>query len=99
MMRKITIGKIQLIIGVILLIVGVVGLIWSFNINKIYQGKEVLGEGVIMENPPYIGNVIFESEMRIVSGNIIFMSMLAMIISLLFITQGLANMSTEGQTR
>lgn len=89
-MKKETIGKVQLAIGIILLIVGIVGVIVSIflfnntNHNLIESVSDIDKTGVIYTF------VLFTIESLLGIGSII-----TIFISLLFITQGLANKSEK----
>ena len=89
-MEKQKIGKVQLWIGIILLIVGIVGVIVSIflfnntNHNLIESVSDIDKTGVIYTF------VLFTIESLLGIGSII-----TIFISLLFITQGLANKSEK----
>ncbi|MBI2045577.1 hypothetical protein HYT23_05965 [Candidatus Pacearchaeota archaeon] len=100
-MKRQTIGKIQLWIGTILLIVGIFGA-WFFYMDaksdaSKYYDYEV-GSGNLGTDTLSI--FILEDLLIIERGiNFLAFSLLGILISFLFITQGLANMSTESGTR
>lgn len=117
MVRKNTIGKIQLIIGIILLIVGIVGVVltygihndnienYSQRINQEDSLKEVIDdfesyseESKTIIKREYYNTLFHEAfAMVVITMNFGALFILSIIISLLFITQGLVNMSEKKQ--
>jgi len=91
MVNKRTIGKIQLWIGIILLIGSIVGLFIDFRWTMDQTGVD--WEGQLGQNDilSLMGQIL-----RINLGaNLGVVLVLSILISILFITQGLANMSTN----
>ncbi len=91
-MKKETIGKLQLWIGIVLLIAGIFGLIYSYSIIRNSATNIPTGSGDQIEK---IGNIILTGQsistrtlIRAITGE---NSIITLFISLLFITQGLAN--------
>lgn len=115
MVKKTTIGKIQLIIGIILLIGGIIGF-FSVNMvqNNLNTGLNTKGEGIrdylendyqnLTEQSKMIIRLEFHSDINRlfliyadILGKILLASGFAIILSLLFITQGLANMGGKSE--
>lgn len=95
-MEKQTIGKVQLAIGIILLIVGIIGVILSviFIKNEFDQADDIIKYGNSSETGMILEGQIIST--YILAGFIMGLtSILTIFISLLFITQGLANKSEK----
>ena len=94
-MKKQAIGKIQLWIGIVLLIVGIVGLWFSYMVIK-WDASRYYGERSSDVETNTLSIFTLE-DLLIIERNINLsaFSLLGIIISILFITQGLANTSTE----
>ena len=118
MLKRGTIGKVQLIIGILLLIVGIVGVIltygiYSDNIEDYLRDTGKLDndlkasidgfESYSEESKTIIKqgsfNVLFHGAfaMILIAMNFGALFILSIILSLLFITQGLVNISEEKQ--
>lgn len=96
-MEKKTTGKVQIVIGIILLIGGIIGLIYALsltdNVKSIMAMDDTtnnysLGEKVAIKYSAT--NIILTVEVGLAST-----SVLTLFLSLLFITQGLANKSEQ----
>jgi len=107
-MKRQTIGKIQLWIGIVLLIAGIVGLYWSY-MEVAYTAKQIDKMGDTSVDAEGIGRPISEKVLTIydfqtigylpIAINFLTLSLVLFILSLLFMTQGLANMSMENRGR
>ena len=93
MVKKETIGKIQLILGILLLIAGIIGLIITLNIYGNFKERFELNYDVQDNNEFSV--IASISSFGIIINNALnfgLLFILSIIISLLFITQGLVNM-------
>ena len=95
-MRKQDIGKIQLWIGIILFVIGIIGGLFLYaTLNAFAGGSGVIGEDETLRAVKLTNEMLTNT---IITFSYLF-AIIEIIISLLFITQGLANMSTENQGR
>ena len=107
-MKRQTIGKIQLWIGIILLIAGVIGLYWSY-METVYTAKQIDKMDDSSIDAEGIGRPISEKVLTLydfqtigylpIAINFLTLSLILFILSFLFMTQGLANMSTDVQRK
>jgi hypothetical protein len=89
-MNKKTIGKIQLILGIIILLIGIGGIIFF---NTVYNNESYLNdEDIEMSN-----KINIKLHFINLATTILASSILTIVISLLFITQGLVNLSTNNK--
>ena len=84
MVGKNKIGRIQLIIGIIILVIGILGLIWSTS--KFVDFNRDLVKITPSEENMYFGIIEFSFTLFLMS-----ISIILIILSLIFITQGLLN--------
>lgn len=108
MVKKKTIGKIQLIIGIIILIVGIVGLTYSYTAFNETLEKSVDFSPLTFDNESYTNdtkeilsanyiNTMYSaySTALSITINIMLFFGIIIILSLLFIFQGLVNISEQ----
>jgi len=91
MVKRTTIGKVQLLIGIIILLVGIGGIIFSYNWYKEADERWHLGLNNVGLEVVDTTNILAHSINMAIT--IIASSILSIFISLLFILQGLLNMS------
>ena len=84
MIQKQTIGKIQLVLGILILALGIFGLIFANNMYNKIQDSEIIEKNTSI----YFSALSFPLNFALSSGP-------GILISLLFITQGLLNLSTN----
>ncbi len=95
-MRRQTIGKLQLWIGIVLLMIGIVGGLFLYiTLNSFTGASGSTGTDQITRTINLTNEMLTNT---IITFSYLF-AIIEIILSLLFITQGLANMSTEGQGR
>ena len=95
MVKKDTIGKIQLAIGIIILAAALIGLYFSFFGTNILYPSHTFGENLTDTQALSldINYSMFTSLAAMVQIELLSTSIIGIFLSLLFITQGLLNMS------
>ena len=89
-MDKKTIGKIQLILGIIILLVGISGEIGVYSFNNMFTSATNLNT----DSTQMSIALMREEQSFLFMITLIILSAMIILIALLFITQGLVNLST-----
>ena len=89
-MSKKTIGKIQLVLAIIILLIGIVGIIGIYSFNNMFAS----GTNLNADSTQRSISLIREGQSFSFMITWIILFVIIIILSLLFITQGLVNLST-----